>query len=144
MNLYREQKYKECKDRGLCIRTYISPKAIVYSDIIGEGCIIMPGAYIGPYSEIGIGNVIRSNCVLSHHDKIGNFNWIADGSVFGGGAVIGNNCFLGLNSTIRNEIAIADRTFLGAKSYLGYSSECDGAYIGIPAKRFPIRLLATL
>ena len=134
MNQLRKVKYEECKSRGFMVHTYISQKAIVYSDDIGEGCIIMPGAYIGPISTLGVGNVIRSGCVLSHHETIGDFNWIADNCTLGGKVDQGSNCFLGLGSTIRNEISIADKTFVGAHSYLSSDSIYEGAYVGSPAK----------
>lgn len=137
MNHNRELKYQVCKSRGFNIHTFMSNQAMVYSDSIGEGCIIMPGAYIGPFSTIGICNVIRSGCVLSHHDRVGNFNWIADGCTYGGDAVQGNNCFIGLGTTIRNSISIADQTFIGAHSYVSSSTIQNGVYIGCPAKIKP-------
>ena len=94
----------------------------------------MPNIQNGPISTLGVGNVIRSGCVLSHHETIGDFNWIADNCTLGGKVVQGNNCFLGLGSTIRNEISIADKTFVGAHSYLSSDSIYEGAYVGSPAK----------
>ena len=135
MNMHRESKYLECKKRGLQIHTFISPQATVLTDNIGEGCIIMPGAYIGPYTDIGIGNVIRAKSTLSHHEKIGNFNWIADGSTFGGGVTMADNCFVGLGSTIRNEIIIAEKTFIGAHSYVSQNTLEESVMLGVPAKQ---------
>ena len=133
MNRVREEKFNECKERGYIVHTFISPKAIVYTDKIGEGSIIMPGVYIGPYSNIGVGNVIRANSVLSHHDNVGNFNWIADGCIFGGGVSVDNNSFVGLGSTIRNEISIANYTFIGAHSYLSRNTMPESVLMGVPA-----------
>ena len=95
----------------------------------------MPGAYIGPYTDIGIGNVIRAKSTLSHHEKIGNFNWIADGSTFGGGVTMADNCFVGLGSTIRNEIIIAEKTFIGAHSYVSQNTLEESVMLGVPAKQ---------
>lgn len=133
MNQHRELKYQECKTRGLKVHTFISEQAVIYAESIGEGCIIMPGAYLGPFSTLGLCNVIRSGCVLSHHERIGDFNWIADGCTYGGDVVQGNNCFIGLGSTIRNGISIADNTFVGAHSYLHHNSSNYSVYYGIPA-----------
>ena len=137
MNHNRETKYQECKSRGFNIHTFISEHAVVYADSIGEGCIIMPGAYIGPFTTLGICNVIRSGCVLSHHEIIGDFNWIADGCTYGGSVVQDNNCFVGLGSTVRNSVCIADQTFIGAHSYLSSNTMKEGVYIGNPAKIKP-------
>lgn len=134
MNKIREKKYRECKEKGYTIHSYISCNANVYTKDIGEGCIIMPGAYIGPFSTLGIGNVIRAGCVLSHHETIGNFNWIADGSIYGGHVQQGNNCFIGLGTTVRNGISIADSTFIGAHSYQNKNTVHNGVYWGNPTK----------
>lgn len=135
MNGLRQIIYEECKKKGYHIYTFISKKALVYSKNIGEGSILMPGSYIGPFCSIGICNILKYGVSLPHHVIVGNFNWIAGGTVFGGKAIVGNNCFIGLSSTIRNEIIIANRTFLGAKSYLGHDTVEDCAYYGIPAKQ---------
>ena len=134
MNQLRKVKYEECKSRGFMVHTYISQKAIVYSDKIGEGCIIMPGVYIGPFCMLGNCNIIKACCSLPHHINIGNFNWIAGGCSYGGDVLQGNNCFVGIGSTIRNGISIADKTFVGAHSYLSSDSIYEGAYVGSPAK----------
>lgn len=132
MNKHRESKYQECKSRGFKIHTFVSKHALVYADSIGEGSIIMPGAYIGPFSNVGLCNVVRSRSVLSYHEKVGNFNWIADGCTYGGDVVQGNNCFIGLGTTVRNGISIADNTFVGAHSYLHHNTSYDSVYYGNP------------
>lgn len=136
MNQLREVKYEECKSRGFMVHKYISKQAIVYSDKIGEGCIIMPGVYIGPFCMLGNCNIIKASCSLPHHITLGNFNWIAGGCSYGGDVLQGNNCFVGLGSTIRNGISIADKTFIGAHSYLSSNTIDEGVYIGNPAKFF--------
>ena len=136
MNSVREQKYKICIKNGFKVCTFVSTRALVYSDKIAEGCIIMPGSYIGPYCNLGKCNIIKYGVSLSHHIELGNFNWIAGGTIFGGGVKVGNNCFIGLSNTIKNEVTIADRTFVGAKSYISRNTDCDCAYMGIPAKKY--------
>lgn len=134
MNDVRKEKFFECKNKGYQIGTFCSSSANVLTDKIGQGSVIMPMSYVGPYSEVGFCNVIRAGSVLSHHDKLGDFNWIADGCVFGGGVKIGNNTFIGLGSTIRNEVIIKDYTFVGAHSYLGRNTLENTPYLGSPAK----------
>ncbi|MBR5642774.1 MAG: hypothetical protein IKW77_01135 [Salinivirgaceae bacterium] len=135
MNDNRELKYRQCKEKGVKLLTYVSKQSQVYTEKIGEGSLILPGTYVGPYSEIGLGTIIRPGTVLAHHDKIGNYNWIADGCTLGGGVIMGSHCFLGLGTTIRNEVSIADYTFIGAHSYVAKDTELSKAYIGIPAKK---------
>lgn len=134
MNEHRAAKYQYCKNKGYDVFTYVSSRAEVFTTKIGEGSIILPGTYIGPFSEIGICTVIRPGTVLAHHDIVGSFNWIADGCTFGGGVEVGDHCFFGLGTTVRNEVNIADYTFIGAQTYIGRNTERLNAYIGDPAK----------
>lgn len=134
MNEHRASKYAICKKKGYNILTYVSRQAHVFTDKIGEGSIVLPGTYIGPFSEIGKCAVIRPGSVFSHHDVIGNYNWIADGCTFGGGVKMGDHCFLGLGTTVRNGITISDYTLACAQTYLGRDTEKFKAYKGVPAK----------
>lgn len=135
MNDVRKGKYLECKKRGLNVFTFVSKDAKVYTEAIGEGSIIMPGSYIGPYSTLGICCVLWPGSVLSHQNNIGDYSWIAPSCCFGGGAETGKNCFLGLGATVRNEITLADYTFIGAHSYIGKNTLPSRAYLGVPAKQ---------
>lgn len=135
MNKIRQEKYYAGKALGYRIASYISKKALVYSDNIAEGSIILPGCYIGPFSIIGKCNVIKSGVHIPHHCQLGNFNWIAGGTIFGGGVKMEDYCFIGLGSTIRNEIFIANETFIGANAYLSFSTEPCGVYYGVPARK---------
>ncbi len=137
MNDVRKAKYWECKKRGFKIFSFISQKSMVYTDKIGEGCIVMPGVYIGPFSQIGLCCVLWPGAILSHHNILDDFNWIASGCCFGGGASTGKNCFLGLGSTVRNEIEVSDYTFIGAQAYIGKTTLSKGVYLGVPAKLLP-------
>lgn len=85
MNELREKIYHKCRNNHYHIGTYISKRALCYSDKISEGCIILPGALIGPNSRIGICNYFESNCVLSHDNTIGNFNFLSTNAILGGG-----------------------------------------------------------
>ena len=61
MNTIREKAQSELDAFNLRTVSYISKKANVYSDDIGKGCIIMPGAFVGPNVKLGKGNIIYSN-----------------------------------------------------------------------------------
>lgn len=135
MNDVRKLKHLECKRRGIKLFTFISRESNVYTDEIGEGSIVMPGAYVGPYSKLGVCCVLWPGSVLAHHNILGDYNWVAPSSCFGGGSSSGKNCFFGLGSTVRNGINIADYTFIGAQTYICKDSFSNGVYLGVPAKQ---------
>lgn len=134
MNKGREYIYNLCKKKEYKIYTYISSRAICDTNDLGEGCLIMPLAYIPADAQIGICNIINPGAYLSHTGTVGNFNWICPNVSMGGNVVIGDNCFIGLGSVIKNGISVGSSVFLGANSYLVENAESDLAYIGNPAE----------
>lgn len=133
MNQVRKDIYDKCKTLGYKISTYISSRAICDSDSVGEGCIIMPMAYVPPVTTIGICSVINTATILGHTSKIGDFNWFSGSVITGGNVIIGNNCFFGMNSLIKNGLKVANKTMLGAYSYLSEDSKENKFYSGNPA-----------
>ncbi len=137
MNDTREKVYRECVDAGCRIGTYISSRAFLYSDQVGEGTIVLPGVLIGPGTVIGRCNYFAAASVVSHDSIIGDFNFFSSGVVMGGYANVGNHCFVGLNSTIKNSISLADYSLIGAASNILKSTEEYGVYVGNPARSLP-------
>ncbi len=134
LNDNRKKIYDECKMKGYKLFTYISKNAMCYSDDIGEGAIILPGSYIGPYVKVGIACCIHIDVWLSHNITVGDFTYIAGGTMIGGTCIIGKNCFIGMSCTLKNGIHVGDRTFLGADSYLADNTLAGKAYVGSPAQ----------
>lgn len=133
MNEIREKMYDYCKHLGYKIATYISSRAICDSDDIGEGCIIMPTAYVPPCTKIGKCNIINMGTYITHTGFVGDFNWFAATIVMGGNIKMGSKCFIGMNCVLKNGITVGTKTFLGAGSYLSCDSGEGRAYIGSPA-----------
>lgn len=134
MNKNRETVYNMCKASGYSIYTYISDKALVYSNKIGEGSILLPASFIGPHVTIGKCSIIWNQVCIPHHSTVGDFTHIAGGTTVGGGANIGSYCFIGMNSSIKNGINIGDNTFIGANSYMSESTDGGLGFYGSPAK----------
>lgn len=135
MNELRKKVYELCKLKGYNIANFVSKSALVYSQNIGEGCIVFPGAMIGPFCRLGRCNIVSDNSSLSHDNTLGDYNYLSTNSVLAGGATIGNNCFIGLHSTIKNSIIIPDYTLVGsAANVLKSVSYRGGVLIGNPAR----------
>ncbi len=135
MNVVREDIFHQINSKGYKNYTFISKNAIIYSDKIGEGCIIMPSAYIGPNVEIGCGNMIDAGTTLSHRITIGNFNYIAPRVTFAGVVLVENNCFVGVHATLSNGVKLASQTLIAAGACVIDSTEPGCAYKGMPAKK---------
>lgn len=135
MNKIREKVYYDIKKNEYQLYTFISKYALTYTDNIGEGSLIMPNTYIGPYVNLGVCCVVNPGTQLSHHITIGNFNFIGRGVIVGGDVKIGNNCFIGLHSTIKNKLQISDYTLIGSGSNIIKSTEENSVYVGNPGKK---------
>ncbi len=133
MNDNRKAVYEKCKELGYNIYTLISKRAIVYTSEIGEGSIILPTAFVGPYVSIGKSVILWNNVSVCHHNRIGDFTHIAGGTIIGGETNIGSNCFIGMNCTVKNGIEVGDRTFIGANSYMSQNTEGGLGFVGNPA-----------
>lgn len=138
MNTVRERVFNDMKEKFENIYTFISKNALVYTDNIGKGSIVMPGAYVGPYVEIGESCLIMAQSSVPHHIKVENFSYIAARAVIGGTSIIGHNSFIGINATVKNKVNLAPYTLIGSGSNVltSVTEECC-VVVGNPAKILP-------
>ena len=129
MNEVREKIYLEGKKRGYKYVSYISSKANIFTDKIGENNFILEDNTIQPFVEIGNNNVLWSGNHIGHHGKIGNNCFITSHVVISGRCVIEDNCFIGVNSTIRDHIVIKYKTLISAGSWISKNTEEYGVYL---------------
>ena len=137
MNSVREDIFNRIKSKGYNIGNFIHPKAIVEASEIGEGNIILCGAYIGKNAKIGNANIFCNNCNISHDAVIGDFNYIAPSVTFGGFVNVENKCFFGLGAIVKNGLSIANSTLIGAGAYIDKDTEpCD---VYVPARAVKLK-----
>lgn len=134
LNAIREQFYCTCKEKGYTIYSFISKNASIYSNELGEGNLILPNSYVGPYSTLGNCNIIWNGVNISHHNCIGDFNNISAGAILAGNVKVGSNCFLGINCALKNGVNVASKTLIGAASYVSKNTKENVAYSGNPAR----------
>ncbi len=123
MNTIRENVYHRIKNKSYTIASFYHPDAVIETTDIGEGNIVLSGAYVGIDSTIGNANIIWNNCNISHNAHIGDFNYFAPSASFGGFVDVEHHCFFGLNCTVRNNITIAASTLIGAGAYADKSTQ---------------------
>lgn len=109
----RQEKFELCKKLGYTLYTFISEKAVVYTDNIGEGSIIYPNVFVAPFVKIGKGCFLENSVSVSHHSIIDDFCFLAPKATICGDVQIEANCFLGANS-----LHLANRTLVSAGAFL--------------------------
>lgn len=128
MNTIRERKYLAGKEKGYKFANYISSKATVWTNLIGDNNFILEDNTIQPFVTIGNNNTIWSGNHIGHHGSIGNNNFISSHVVISGMVNIKNNCFIGVNATLRNNITIANKTLIGAAAVILKDTQDNDVY----------------
>lgn len=137
MNVVREKKYKEGKDKGYDFINYIHPSVEIHDNIIvGENNIVLDHVTIQPYVKLGNSNFIWSNAVIAHGSIVGDTNWITSGVVVSGDSTIKSNCFLGVNATIGHNITIDDENFIGANTLITKNTKLKEVFISKDGEKF--------
>lgn len=133
MNRTRELIYSSIKLKGYKCISYISSKATILTNSIGDNCFILENNTIQPFVEIGNNCVMWSGNHIGHHTKIYENVTITSHVVISGHCRVGKNCFLGVNSTISNDIDLAEGTLVSLATCIESNTKPWSVYKGIPA-----------
>ncbi len=118
MNRFRAGVYDQIKEKGYKMISYISSKATVLTDKIGDNCFILEDNTIQPFVTIGNNCVLWSGNHIGHHGTIGNHVFFTSHVVLSGRCIVGDYCFFGVNATIRDHSIIAEGTLVAMGSNL--------------------------
>ena len=138
MNRDREDIYRLIKGKGYDCISYVSSKANVFGNKIGENCFILEGNTIQPFTNIGNNVVLWSGNHIGHHSIIHDHVTFTSHVVMSGHCDIGSYSFFGVNSTLRDGLRIAEGTFVAMAAAIFQDTEAWGAYKGNPAIKLNI------
>ena len=115
MNHFRADKYRQAKDKGYELVSYVSSKATTWPGFAcGDNCFILENSTIQPFAEIGNDVVLWSGCHVGHHSIIKDHVMLASRAVVSGNCTIEPYCLLGANAIVRDKISVARDTLVGA------------------------------
>lgn len=138
MNLLREKKYIQAKEKGYAFITHVHPSAILYPNVtIGENCLVGPYTVIQPGARIGNNVIIRENCHVGHDSQIKDHCFIASQSNISGNVTIEPNCFLGASCVIREGLVLRQGSLIGAGVTLLEDSRDNEVYMNRSARKLP-------
>jgi sugar O-acyltransferase (sialic acid O-acetyltransferase NeuD family) len=112
MNQNRATVYLKIKEKGYSFISYISSKATVLTDDIGENCFILEDNTIQPYVKIGNDVVLWSGNHIGHHGEIKDHVFFTSHVVLSGRCVVGEYSFFGVNATIRDGCQLGEGTLI--------------------------------
>jgi sugar O-acyltransferase (sialic acid O-acetyltransferase NeuD family) len=136
LNKYRERIFNQGKKKGYKFISYISSKANVFTEKIGENCFILEGNIIQPYTEIGDNCILWSGNHIGHHSIIESHVFITSHVVISGMCCVKKYGFLGVNSTLKDNITLEEGTVIGMSASVTKNTEGNSIYIGLPAKKY--------
>lgn len=134
MNRLRESVYLQGKDKGYEMVSYVSPKATLNDNVIGENCLILENTVLEPFVTIGNNVVIWSGSQVSHHGQIKDHVFLAPRVVLAGHCQVNSYAWLGANSTVINHCTIGEGTCVGMGALITNDTQPWQLYVGAPAR----------
>ena len=135
MNASREKIYKQAKDKGYKLISYISSKASVFTDQIGDNCLILEDNTIQPFTRIGNNVSLWSGNHIGHHSVIEDHVTLTSHIVVSGHCTLNSYTYIGVNATLRDGITIGEGTFISMGASITKSTEPWSVYKGEPATK---------
>ena len=132
MNRLREEVYNNIKAKGYQLISYISSKATLFNNPIGDNCFILEDNTIQPFTTIGNNVVLWSGNHIGHHSVIKDHIMFTSHVVLSGHCTVENYCTLGVNATIRDGITLAEGTFVAMAASIIKDTEPWSLYKGNP------------
>ncbi len=130
VNRVRAEIYRQCKELGYELISYVCSKATTWSDLdVGENTFVFEDNVIQPFVKIGNNVVLWSGNHIGHHVVIEDHCFITSHVVISGGTMIGHSCFIGVNATIRDHITIAPSNVIGAGAIIMKDTEEEDVFI---------------
>ena len=130
----RESVYKQGKEKGYRFYSYLSSKATILTDKIGENCFILEDNTIQPFVKIGNNCVLWSGNHIGHHSIIEDHVFITSHCVISGNCLIKSYSWLGVNCTLRNNLIIEKGTLIAMSASIIKNTEEFTVYMGVPGK----------
>ncbi|HCN45316.1 MAG TPA: sugar O-acyltransferase [Pseudomonas sp.] len=134
MNRLRESVYLQGKDKGYDFISYVSPKATVNDNVIGENCFILEDNTLQPFTTIGNNVVMWSGNHIGHHGEIRDHVFFTSHVVLSGHCRVEPYAWFGVNSTITNDCTIAEGTCVAMGALISKPTQPWQLYIGAPAR----------
>lgn len=104
------------------------------SSFIGEGSVILHGAIIQPFTQIGKHVIINTNSSVDHDCIINDFVHIAPGVAIAGGVSVGEGTLIGVGASVVPNVKIGNWCTIGAGSVVVNDLPDMAVAVGNPAR----------
>jgi sugar O-acyltransferase (sialic acid O-acetyltransferase NeuD family) len=135
MNTLRRDVYLQGKAMGYSYISYVSSKATVCDNVIGENCFILEDNTLQPFTTIGNNVVLWSGNHIGHHGQIDDHVFFTSHVVLSGHCHVKERAWFGVNATIRDFTTIGEGCLIGMGALVTKSTEDGSFYLGCPARK---------
>lgn len=130
MNRTREKVYNELKALGYEFVSYISSKATVLTEDIGENAFILENNVIQPMVKIGNNVMLWSGNHVGHGSVIGDHTYFSSHVVLCGNCVVGERNFFGVNAAIKDFTMVGNDCFITMGALVTKDIEDNSVAVG--------------
>jgi sugar O-acyltransferase (sialic acid O-acetyltransferase NeuD family) len=119
----------------------IHPSAVLArSARCGFGSVILQGAVVSAFCNVGDFCLINTLSSLDHESKMESYSSIAPGAHIGGRSYIGIRSAICIGATVAHSCNIGDDTVIGAQSNQLTGADSLSVYFGNPSKKIRSRM----
>jgi sugar O-acyltransferase (sialic acid O-acetyltransferase NeuD family) len=117
------------------LTSLVDPSAFVSrTAMLGKGCVIYPGCFIGLQAKLGNYIFMLSNSVINHDVILENKVLVNSGVVLAGGVHVGENAYLGQACSIRERLKIGRESLIGMGAVVIKDVPVGSVVVGNPAR----------
>jgi sugar O-acyltransferase (sialic acid O-acetyltransferase NeuD family) len=143
LNRLREKIFNEAKQKGYTMVNYVHPSAVLAKNfVMGENCYLLERVSTLPFSRIGNGVVMHTDCGMGHHCYIGDFCFFSAGCAIAAKVTFGPYCFVSIHTTFKPGIKIGHSVIIGTGALILEDAPDESVYIeqGTPRAKRTSRL----
>ncbi len=123
--------------RGGKFISVVHPRAYVGKNtILGDGCVIAPGAVVSTDCKIGRHVLVNVNAHIGHDCVIGDGSVFAPLSCPGSSSKLGRRVFMGIGACMTPDHELGDDVYVAAGAVVT-NSVTSGVLMGVPARAKP-------
>lgn len=136
----KERAVRLCVSRDMSAATLCDPSVGLHrTAILGEGCILFPGAVLTVNVSLGRHVHVNVNATLSHDCRVGDYSILSPGAHVAGHVHIGSRVFVGIGASVVNglhdaPLTIGDDAFIAAGACVADPVAGGVRVMGVPAK----------
>jgi sugar O-acyltransferase (sialic acid O-acetyltransferase NeuD family) len=135
MNRDRARFYNEAKSKGYDLISYISSRALLCDNPVGENCFILEDTNIQPFTTIGNNTIIWCASHVGHHSRIADHVFVSSLVGISGRCTISSHCHISGSAIIDAGVTLAEGTLAGLGSVVTRDTDAWSIYTGNPARK---------